>query len=286
MARFKHSGNLGDIIYSLPAIQALGGGELYLNNSSEKILLKNVRMSHTMSDKMINQLIELLTTQPYIETVEKYEDQVIDYDLDLFREQLPFPQLAIVYLKLFQVSYNLRQPWLSNIEKKYVKDIVIQRTDRFLNKYYNLNWSVLRGFEDRCIFVGFDHEYDKFLKETGLKIKKYPEVTIKKFAEIINGCKLFIGNQSLGFALAEGLKKNRILDPYFPLPTAWPLSENSAFHLTPKIIRSFLEQDGFMVTQNYKIRNIGFFLIMLPFFCHEIMVKIIEKFQKRAGLAV
>jgi hypothetical protein len=29
--RFKHSGDLGDIIFSLPTIRALGGGTLYLD---------------------------------------------------------------------------------------------------------------------------------------------------------------------------------------------------------------------------------------------------------------
>ncbi|MEW5894793.1 MAG: hypothetical protein AB1650_03380 [Candidatus Omnitrophota bacterium] len=281
MKTFKHSGNLGDIIYSLPAVQALGGGELYLNNDPSKVRVKNAGMSHPMTDEMMRQLRELLIAQPYITDVNTFIEQRIDYDLDQFRRRLPFPQLAIVYLKLFGIDFDLTKPWLFNVKEKPVHEIVIQRSDRFLNKYCRLNWSLLKNYQKKCVFIGFKHEYQKFVKDTGLDIPKYPESTITEFAEIINGSKLFIGNQSLGFALAEGLKKNRILDPYYPFPTAWPLSNNSSFYLTKAVIESALNGETICPTNNYKKRNLFYLLQHLPFFTLEIANKIIEKNRRR-----
>ena len=37
-------------------------------------------------------------------------------------------------------------------------------------------------------------------------------------ASIINGSKLFIGNQTFAFSLAEGLKVNRVLELYYAAP--------------------------------------------------------------------
>jgi hypothetical protein len=45
-------------------------------------------------------------------------------------------------------------------------------------------------------------------------------------ASIIKGSKLFIGNQSLGFAIAEGLKVARILEVFYGKNNCHPQSEN------------------------------------------------------------
>ena len=60
---FKHSGNLGDIVYSLPTIIALGGGILYLNNRVEGMRIeKNVAGPQPMmTAEMMSGIMELLT---------------------------------------------------------------------------------------------------------------------------------------------------------------------------------------------------------------------------------
>jgi UDP-2,3-diacylglucosamine pyrophosphatase LpxH len=56
-----------------------------------------------------------------------------------------------------------------------------------------------------------------------IKDLKYLEVIdFLHAAEIINNCKVFIGNQSMNFAIAEQLKSNRILEMYFGCPNVIP----------------------------------------------------------------
>jgi hypothetical protein len=43
-----------------------------------------------------------------------------------------------------------------------------------------------------------------------------------ELALLINNCKVFIGNQSMNFAIAEQLKSNRILETYFGCPNVIP----------------------------------------------------------------
>ena len=47
-----------------------------------------------------------------------------------------------------------------------------------------------------------------------------------EMATIIAGSKLFIGNQSFPFSLAEGLKANRLLEVYFQCPNVIPTGNN------------------------------------------------------------
>ena len=46
-------------------------------------------------------------------------------------------------------------------------------------------------------------------------------------AEIINSCKIFIGNLSFGYTLAEGLKKPRLLESGLNFPLIYPNGKNA-----------------------------------------------------------
>ena len=78
---FKHSGDLGDIIYSLPTIRALGGGILYLDpegGANDKYVRDQSVDGRTRLNKLtIDSLTPLLEAQPYIEKV-KYLEPNID----------------------------------------------------------------------------------------------------------------------------------------------------------------------------------------------------------------
>jgi hypothetical protein len=56
-----------------------------------------------------------------------------------------------------------------------------------------------------------------------VKNLQYQEVSnFYELADLINNCKVFIGNQSMNFAIAEQLKSNRILETYFGCPNVIP----------------------------------------------------------------
>ena len=79
----------------------------------------------------------------------------------------------------------------------------------FLNKYNNL------------LFIGLRNEYLDLKKQ----IKNLQFHDCKDFlemAQIIMSCKLFIGNLSFGFTIAEALKVPRLLESYLDFPLVYP----------------------------------------------------------------
>lgn len=236
ISTFKHSGNLGDIIFSLPTIIALGGGILYISDGKGKL-------QRPMSKLMINQIIELLKGQPYLVDVLPYNNEAIDYDLDKFRERHgPGSEvhLASRHLMAFGVKYDLSLPWLGNIEPLPQADIIIHNSLRWRD--IPLNWSQLKPYQARCIFVGYKNEYRAFKRKTKINIIFQETTNILQLARTIKGSKLFVGNQSLGFALAEAMKHPRVLEVSYQEANTLPQSYNGHILLTKKLISYYLKK--------------------------------------------
>ena len=95
MNTFKHSGDLGDIIYSLPTIRALGGGILYLDpaggESDPYIRAQCVDGKTRLNKQTIDFLSPLLKLQPYITDVRYWNGEKVTYNLDEFRQKFGDP---------------------------------------------------------------------------------------------------------------------------------------------------------------------------------------------------
>ncbi|RYE27215.1 MAG: hypothetical protein EOP45_01925 [Sphingobacteriaceae bacterium] len=79
---------------------------------------------------------------------------------------------------------------------------------------------------DHTIFIGVKSEYEDMQKA----IPNLKTIQVKNFlelAQIIAGCKVFIGNQSFPYSVAEGLKVPRILEAYYHLAHVIPEGENA-----------------------------------------------------------
>ena len=206
--KFKHSGDLGDIIYSLPTVKALGGGVLYLNPGVRFTNFKRAGFDF---------IKPLLLSQSYIKGVELYTPNVlIDYDLDRFRSSgfnLSIENLASMYPRVFGVDGGvINKPWLFLNEKKVIdnKGVVIHRSPRYHNN--NFDWKkVLKEHEGDIVFVGLKQEHSDFVKEFG-EVPFYQVKDSLELAMIINGSKLFVGNQSSPFSISEGLHKTNLLE--------------------------------------------------------------------------
>ena len=222
---FKHSGNAGDIIYSLPAAFALADNssiELFLN-VDQPMNFAIERGKHPLNGVMLNRdmvsmLQPLLLSQSKIEICDIYDNQSIDYDLDVIRQsafETHSGNIARWYFLHFGVNADLGKPWLTVTPDTSFNDyIVIARSlgyhspgidYSFLNKYRNL------------IFVGVPEEF-KEMKQVLPAITYQPVSNFLELAELIAGCKFFIGNQSFPFSLAEALKVKRILEVYYICP--------------------------------------------------------------------
>ena len=100
MITVKHSGNVGDLIYALPAIKQLSivmdekvtvllklNVEAYYSPENSIHPVKDSSGKHVMLNANMFELVKpLLMAQDYIKTVKKWkETDKVDVDLDLFR---------------------------------------------------------------------------------------------------------------------------------------------------------------------------------------------------------
>jgi hypothetical protein len=231
---FKHSGARGDLLYSLPAVQALGGGDFFVNRKEGQYSV------FPIDDCEMQGIVEFLKTQPYIDSVQDWDERKVDYDLDKFRElSFILYLLTEMYLKKFNVSFDLSKKWIDTekIPVIHKADIVVSRTARYHSVF---NWNELAPWIDRAVFIGWDNEYKEFVEETGYKIRHEVMGTWLDIAGTILGSKLFIGNQSMLYAMAEGMKHPRVLEECSYCPNCHPQSKNGHTWLTQKVIRKYL----------------------------------------------
>jgi hypothetical protein len=68
--------------------------------------------------------------------------------------------------------------------------------------------------------------------------------TWTELAGVIRGGKLFVGNQSLAYALAEGMKVPRVLETFQDCPNCDPLGKDGHVRLTDGVIRRYVLGEG------------------------------------------
>jgi len=221
MKRFVHGGDMGDLIYSLPTVRALGGGELTLSPFEQYT---------DLSLEKISFLKPLLELQEYIIKVSVGSFVKGMINLDLFRGEgfdLHNTNLAEMYCKTHNVKNSvIKQVWLKcNKKSIYGKTVVFCRSHRYHNRG-EFWFNIVRSYGDKAVFLGIKSEYDSFVKQFGCSyIPFYKVKDALELAEIISGCELFVGNQSLPYSICEGLKKRAILE-------VSPFSPNCCFNRT------------------------------------------------------
>lgn len=217
MKTFKHSGDIGDIIYSLPTIKALGGGVLYLNTKSEYKIQPKPRFGKSAFDSVL----VLLQQQTYLKEVKEYNGEIVDYDLDIFRLQndLSFTNLAQLHCRSFGIDPScLKEKWIdvSNAPIEKSNDLIlINKTTRYLNN--SGDWKSLQNIPGDKFFVGLREEWEIFVKEC-FPIEFLETEDLYTLACFLKSCDLFIGNQSSAYAIAEAMKIDSVLyvDRYCP----------------------------------------------------------------------
>jgi len=201
--RFTHSGDLGDIIYSLPTIRALGGGRLILFDSP-------ALTHHGMSAQRASFIIPLLEAQPYITGVEFSEEPVEDTPLNHFREfGATGRNLADMHLAAYGLPSRERDtPWLHVSEAIRTTPVVISRTPRYRTPF---PWQrVADKYREAITFIGLEREHQSFCRRYG-DVEYRPTANLLEAARVIAGCDLFVGNQGSLSAIAHGLHQNQVL---------------------------------------------------------------------------
>lgn len=205
MNSFSHSGDLGDLIYGLPTIRALGGGELWIHADQ--------RTRVRMTAERVPSISEFLEQLPYISKC-VWNPSEAQFNLDLWRKNCYTAGLNIaeMHLKAFSLPFQHQgAPWIQ-IEGIKKTEVIINRTRRWRNE--DFPWKRVVELYGRNIgFVGTEDERREFTGRFG-HVRHIKTDTLLMLAKVISGCTLFIGNQSAPLAIAEGMHKRVIQEAH------------------------------------------------------------------------
>lgn len=225
MYKFKHSGAFGDLIYSLPLVKHLGGGEFYLHLDQIDWIgqhyygsAPNPFHQGRLTEQDFEFMQEFMQAQSYISKFAVMDAKTeISHNLDRFRTA--FVGHPGNYVDIYAVTFGIRDPetrtllrnnpWLTVPSKKAVEQrtVVINRTARWTPPVPSEQWHYWKqnGWESKSVFVGLREEYENFRSQIGWDIPYQPTGNMLELAQYIAGAEQFIGNQSMALSLAIGL---------------------------------------------------------------------------------
>jgi hypothetical protein len=224
--RALHSGNIGDVVYSLPTAFCLGATHYVLNVCADPAFGGRV-----MTREAALKLAPLLLDQGTIRRVSVIQSQVpleyaeparigVEYVLDSFRANPVEPRYHLVHKHAFPFGVRVdgAARWLASeppraddlppsIRAPYIVVGLTCRYRRWGDDYYA---SLLRDVPpDRIIVVGVETDLVHKPNLSGAFLKP---ADFQQLARILSGSALFIGNPSFPYALAEALKVPRMVE--------------------------------------------------------------------------
>lgn len=261
---YLHSVNSGDLISSLPGMK-----HVYDTLGKKAVIIQRLNMpgeyfgqAHpvksdtdetvqvTMNSKQWSMLKPLLEYQPYVERCEEFEGQHIDVDFDIIRKGhfSTMPHGSIHRWNWYAhpaLACDLSVPWIEVPESEFLehdlKDrIIINRTERYTNPL--ISFFFLKKWEDRLLFAGTDYEHDLFNEQFKLNVPKLKVVNFLHLAQIIKYCKLFLGNQSFCYNIAEAMKTLRVLEVCRQAANCVPIGANGYDYLQQGALELYVEK--------------------------------------------
>ena len=220
MITFAHHGKIGDLIYSLNFCLELV--QRFNQSQFNYFIQTNVpHLNNSVGDKGVVLTAEaakfiepLLKAQPYIKLV-SYGDLIPVKAIhlnDFIRQPINFTagDIRDYYYGLTNVMLP-RQFWKKILfvepNNKFKDKILFTLTERYIN--CNVDYKQLEQFKDSIVFLGTEAEHKVFCQKYFQMQFAGKFNSLLQIAELIQGCKGYISNQTGLFALAEGLKVNR-----------------------------------------------------------------------------
>jgi hypothetical protein len=201
-----------------------------------------------VSEPIFRFIEPLLTHQSYIDRVHYVPLTGVPrdvVDLDRFRTSginLMAGFEPVWYRQCMAMPVPVEKPWLtvsSGPIQEAGPEIVVSRTLRFNNT--SINYALLGSFES-VGFVGLPEEYKYFTQRHGLNnVRHFVVDNALEMARVMGACKLFVGNQSFCFAIAEGMKMNRALEYFMPIPVVIPIGGNCIEFISTPALAHFLQ---------------------------------------------
>lgn len=219
---FSHAGDLGDIIWGTAAIRLwletrqLESATLYLYDEPGKT-------THSMTKERFALIAPLLDSQPWLKAA--FSAVRVISNFNGFRDHMrSWKTIAGAHLGALGFGNEahtaaVERIWLevpaSEALAKYENAVIFVRTVRY--KSHDFPWAeMIEWFGEEAIFLGLEGEYQSFVNEHP-QARHIPYVQTKNHleaAQIIDRSKLFVGNQTSLFAIAEALKRPRVLEPF------------------------------------------------------------------------
>jgi len=224
-----HSGNAGDVIYSLPAVRALGIRHLILN------VYRDPKPFRELTEQNARALAPLLLAQDYLDRVTLVTAGVplesvdpacidVDYVLDRFRnEDIGRVHLMYAHAKAVHAEIDANAPFLRvSAETPEASEVVLALTPRYRDLTDEFLRHLMLYFDD-ILILAIPGEWRSVAGIPG-RVRRCADFL--EMARLIQQAGVFIGSPSLASAIAEGLKVPRIIDLPLDLPNAFPLGPN------------------------------------------------------------
>jgi hypothetical protein len=250
MITYKHSGTLGDLIYSLSIVKKMEPGQflIALNNIENCVAQYGYRADEVdpahkgrFTEQDYAWLRPLLERQSYIQSAGTWRqgDAEPDVDLDRFRGTL-FRGFEGNYVEAYHRAFGLPftmqdydTPWLEADPVK-TQPVVVSRTFRYRSTEPDASATHTQmaqdaDLENNGIFVGTYAEHEDYVKTTGVNIPYRPVADFLELANIVAGADLIVANQNFVYSLAMGLGKSTVLETI----KIKPLQQNECFFPRP-----------------------------------------------------
>lgn len=244
MKTYRHSGTLGDLIYSLSIVKKMEPGKflIALNNIENCVSQYGYRPEEVapehrgrFTENDHQMLRPLLKRQPYIQFVDTWRqgDPEPDVDLDRFRGTL-FRGFEGNYVQAYHIAFNIPftvadydTPWLE-ADPEVTRPIIVSRTPRYRCPDGDMTWRELvkeSDLEKHGFFVGTEAEHQDFVSTMNVNIPYFKVANFLQLANVIAGADLVMANQNFVYSLAMGLGKPAILETI----KIKPLQNNECF---------------------------------------------------------
>ena len=247
------AGDLGDIVVSLcVAKHASGSSRLLLRDDGRtKGIVKRAHL-----------IVPLAESQPYISECRPYAPtDSIDWPAEQFRRgwHSQTSNLMTSHARHAQHCGLITElptgatPWLT-IEAPHHGRVVVNRTERYNNPHFPWR-ELVEHLRDQILFVGAPNEHRHFCNCFG-EVEYQPTKDLLEVAKLIKGSSLYIGNQSCGMAIAEGLKHPRIQEVALHIPDCiYPGNDTAQYVATSQITLP----DGTLIGQGltHRISDLG-----------------------------
>lgn len=218
ITNFLCGGHSGDFIHELYAIKQLCKKH---NTKANIYITQNLKEKFSFDiNKIYLDFFKLVKNQSYVKNFYILDDNLnieINYNMDLWREKEGDKKSWSV---LLSEVYNFEIPktysWIEiNQKDEKLKDsLLVHRS--LIRKTHSFDWNKILSSKNKIYFLTTsedNREYNEFKNNFNCSnVEPYIALNLWDMAIAINSCKLFIGNQSMPFALASSIDAPRICE--------------------------------------------------------------------------